>query len=112
MRELLAEAQYVEQRQQIENQAEMLKIKKEIAKTKARVEAYSWKDTICELATDRKTLAPRFKTSDEKEKLCLSEKLITRFNTKSDNNLSDASTYDVEAPPMKDSSKLMKVNKR
>ena len=39
MAELLAEAQYVEQRIQIENQAEMLKIKQEIAKTKARVEA-------------------------------------------------------------------------
>ena len=41
MAELLAEAQYVEQRQQIENQAEMLKIKQAIAKTRGRVEAYS-----------------------------------------------------------------------
>ena len=111
--ELLAEAQYVEQRQQIDNQAEILKIKQGISKTKARVEAYSWKDTVCEVATDRKTLAPRFKTADEKEKLCLSEKVITHFNTKSDNNLSDACAYDVEAPSMKkDSTKLMKVKKR
>ena len=43
MAELLAEAKYVGQRQQIENQVEMLKIKQEIAKTKARVETYSWK---------------------------------------------------------------------
>ena len=41
MAELLAEAQYVGHRQQIENQVEMLKIKQEIAKSKARVEAYS-----------------------------------------------------------------------
>ena len=92
MEELLAETQYVEERQQIENPAELLKIKQEISKTKARVEAYSWKETICELATDRKVLAPRFKTSDEKEKLCLSEKLMNHYNTKSDNNLSDACT--------------------
>ena len=68
--ELLAQAQYVEQRQQIENQAEMLKIKQEIAEAKARVEAYSWKEMIYEKATDRKILAPRMKTSDEKEKHC------------------------------------------
>ena len=36
MAELLAEDQYVEQREQIENQAEMLKIKQEIAKIKVR----------------------------------------------------------------------------
>ena len=74
MAELLAEAQYVEQRQQIENQAEMLKIKQEIAKTKARVEAYSWKEAIYEKATDRRILVPSLKTSDEKEEQCLSEK--------------------------------------
>ena len=51
MAELLAEAQYVEQREWIENQAEMLKIKQEIAKTEVRVEAYSWKEA-CELATE------------------------------------------------------------
>ena len=51
MAELLAEAQYVEQREWIENQAEMLKIKQEIAKTEIRVEAYSWKEA-CELATE------------------------------------------------------------
>ena len=51
MAERLAEAPYVGQRQQIKNQTEMLKAKQEIAKAKARVEAYSWKDTICELAT-------------------------------------------------------------
>ena len=68
MEALLEEAQYVRQRQQIENQAEMLKIKQEITKTKARVEAYSWLETVCELATDRKILdAPKLKTSDEKE---------------------------------------------
>ena len=53
--ELLAEAQDVKQRQQIENQAEMMKIKQGILKTKAWV-AYSWKETTCELATDRKIL--------------------------------------------------------
>ena len=53
------------------------------------------------------------KTSDEEEKLCPSEKLINHHNTKSGKNLSDACTYNVEAPPRrKDSSKLMKVNKR
>ena len=113
MAELLAEAQYVEQRQQIENQAEMLKIKQEIAKAKARVEAYSWKEKICEKATDRKITTPRLKTSDEKEKQCPSEKLINYYNTKLAKNLSDTYTFVVEAPPMrKDSSKLMKVNKR
>ena len=61
MAELLAEVQCVEQRQWIENQAEMLKIKQEIAKTEVRVEAYSWKEA-CELATDRKIIAPRLKT--------------------------------------------------
>ena len=75
--ELLAEAQDVKQRQKIENQPEMLKIKQGIVKTKAWV-AYSWKETTCELATDRKILAPRSKTLDEKEKLCLSEKLINQ----------------------------------
>ena len=89
MAELLTEAQYVEQRQQIENQAEMLKIEQEIAKTKARVEAYSWKETICEKTTDRKILAPRLKTSDENESLCLSENLINHCNTKSGKSLSD-----------------------
>ena len=62
MAELLAEAWYVQKIQQIENQVEMLKIRKKISKTNARVEAYSWKDTICELATDRKILAPMLKT--------------------------------------------------
>ena len=113
MAELLAEAQYVEQRQQIENQTEMLKIKQEIAKTKARVEAYSWKETIYQKATDRRILAPSLKTSDEKEKQCLSEKQINHYNTKSVKNLRDTCTYDIEAPPLrKDSSKSMKVNKR
>ena len=70
MAALLAEAQYVEQKQQVENQAEVLKTEQEIKKTKARVEAYSWKETISEKATDRKILAPRLKTSDDKEKLC------------------------------------------
>ena len=92
MEELVAETQHVEQRQQIENQVEMLKIKQKIAKTKARVEAYSWKETICEKATDRNILTPRLTTSDEKEKLCLSEKQIKHCNTKSGNNLSDACT--------------------
>ena len=92
MEELVTEAQHVEQRQQIENQVEMLKIKQKIAKTKARVEAYSWKETICEKATDRNILTPRLTTSDEKEKLCLSEKQIKHCNTKSGNNLSDACT--------------------
>ena len=112
MAELLAEAQYVEQRQQIENQAEMLKIKQEIAKIKPRMEAYSWKETY-EKATHRRILVPRLKTSDEKEKQCLSEKQINHYNTKSVKNLGDTCTYDVQAPPMrKDSSKSMKVNKR
>ena len=70
MAALLAEAQYVEQKEQVENQAEVLKTEQEIQKTKARMEAYSWKETICEKATDRKILAPRLKTSDDKEKLC------------------------------------------
>ena len=39
-----------------------------------RVEAHSWKEKICELATDGKIHAPRFKTSYEKGKLYLSEK--------------------------------------
>ena len=91
----------------------MLKIKQEIAKTKARVEGYSWKEAICEKATDRKIFATRLKTSDEEEKLCPSEKLINHYNTKSGKNLSDACTYDLEAPPRrKGSSKLMKVNRR
>ena len=91
----------------------MLKIKQEIAKNKARVKSYSWKETICEKATDRKIVAPRLETSDEMEKQCPSEKLINHYNTKSAKNLSDTCTYDVKAPPMrKDSSKLMKVNKR
>ena len=113
MEELVAEVQYIEQREQIENQADMLKIKQKIAKTEARVEAYSWKETICEKATDINILASRFKTSDEKEKLCLSEKLIKHCNNKSGNSLSDAYTYDIEAPPMRrDISNLMKVNTR
>ena len=113
MAELLAEVQYVEQRQQIENQVEMLKIKEEIAKTKARVEAYSWKEAVYEKATDRRILASSLKTSDEKEKQCLSEKQINHYNTKSVKNLSDTCMYDAEAPPMrKDSSKSMKVNTR
>lgn len=41
MAELFAEVQYVEQRQQIENQAEMLRIKQDIGKTKTTVEAYN-----------------------------------------------------------------------
>ena len=91
----------------------MLKIKQEIAKAKARVEAYSWKEKICEKANDRKIATPRLKTSDEKEKQCPSEKLINYYNTKLAKNLSDTYTFVVEAPPMrKDSSKLMKVNKR
>ena len=90
----------------------MLKIKQEVAKNKAKVESYSWKEIICELATDRKVLAPRLKTFDEKEKFCLSERLINQYNTKSDNILSDTCTYNVEAPPLrKVTSKLMKVNK-
>ena len=113
MAELLAEAQYVEQKQQIENQAEMLNNKQEIAKIKARVEAYDWKETICELATDSKILAPMLKTTDKKEKLYLSERLINQYNTKSGNSLSNACVYNTEAPPIrKDSSKLMKINKR
>ena len=91
----------------------MLKIKQEIAKTKARVEAYSWKEAIYKKATDRRILAPSLKTSDEKEKQCLSEKQINHYNTKSVKNLSGTCTYDVEAPPMtEDSSKSVKVNKR
>ena len=89
----------------------MLKIKQEIAEAKARVEAYSWKEMIYEKATDRKILAPRMKTSDEKEKHCPWGKLINHYNTKSAKNLSNTCTYDVEAPLMsKDSS--MKVDKR
>ena len=38
--ELMAEAEYIEQRQLAGNQAEMLKIQKEIAKSKARAEGY------------------------------------------------------------------------
>ena len=112
MAELLADAQYVEKRQQIESQAKMLRIKQEISKIKARAESYSCKETICLLATYRKILASRLKTSDEKEKLCLSGKRINHCNSKSGNNLSDAYRYDVaETPTMaKDSSKLLKVN--
>ena len=51
-----------------------MKIKQEMAKTKSRVEAHSWKEKISELATDGKIHAPRFKTSCEKGKLYLSEK--------------------------------------
>ena len=89
----------------------MLKIKQKIAETKARVEAYSWKEMICEKANDRKILAPRMKTLDEKEKHCPSGKLINHYKTKSAKNLSNTCTYDVEAPLMsKDSS--MKDDKR
>ena len=113
MAEPLVEAQYVEQTQQIESQAEMLKFKQEIAKTKARVVAYSWKETICGLATDRTILASKLKTSDEKEKLCLLERLINEYNTKSGNNFSNACSYNVEALLMrKYSFKLMKVDIR
>ena len=53
------------------------------------------------------------KISDKKEKLYVSEKLIKHYNTKSGNNLSDTCLYDVEAPSIrKDSSKLIKFNKR
>ena len=39
---LMAETEYIEQRQLSENQAEMLKIQQEISKSKARAENY-WK---------------------------------------------------------------------
>ena len=43
--ELMAEAEYIEQRQYVENQIEMLKIKQQIAKSKARAEVYGRHDT-------------------------------------------------------------------
>ena len=41
----MVEAEYIEQRQYAENQAEMLKIQQEIAKSKARAEVYGQLDT-------------------------------------------------------------------
>ena len=41
----MAEAEYIEQRQYAENQAEMLKIQQEIAKSKSRTEIYGQHDT-------------------------------------------------------------------
>ena len=41
----MAEVEYIEQRQYAENQAEMLKIQQEIAKSKARAEVYGQLDT-------------------------------------------------------------------
>ena len=40
----MAEAEYIEQRQLAENQAEMFKIQQEIFKSKARAEVYGWHD--------------------------------------------------------------------
>ena len=43
--ELMKEAEYIDQRQFAENQAEMLKIQQEIAKSKARAKVYDQHDT-------------------------------------------------------------------
>ena len=40
----MAEVEYIEQRQYAENQAEMLKIQQEIAKSKSRAEVYGQLD--------------------------------------------------------------------
>ena len=56
--ELMAEAEYIEQRQYAENQLEMLKIQQEIAKSKARAEVYGQHDT--------KSVDDRSQLSDDK----------------------------------------------
>ena len=56
--ELMAEAEYIEQRQFAENQVEMLKIQQEIAKSKARAEVYGKHDT--------KSIDGRSQLSDDK----------------------------------------------
>ena len=53
--ELMAEAEYIEQRQYAENQPEMLKIQQEIAKSKARAEVYDQLDT--KFVNDRSQLS-------------------------------------------------------
>ena len=62
--ELMAEVEYTEQRQLAENQAEMLKIQQEIAKSKARAEVYGKHDTKStdgrsQLSDDKIDLAQR-----------------------------------------------------
>ena len=54
----MVEAKYIEQRQCAENQAEMLKIQLEIAKSKARAEVYGKHDT--------KSIDGRSQLSDDK----------------------------------------------
>ena len=54
----MAEAEYIKQRQLAENQAEMLKIQLEIAKSKARAEVYGKHDT--------KSIDGRSQLSDDK----------------------------------------------
>ena len=56
--ELMAEAEYIKQRQLSKNQAEMLKIQQEIAKSKARAEVYGKDDT--------KSIDGRSQLSDDK----------------------------------------------
>ena len=63
--ELMAEAEYNEQREYAENQAEVLKIQQEIAKSKGRVEVYGQHDTESvdndrsQLSDDKIVLAQR-----------------------------------------------------
>ena len=61
----MVEAEYIEQRQLAENQAEMLTIQQEIAKSKARAEVYSKQDAISidgksQLSDDKIDLAQRY----------------------------------------------------
>ena len=63
--ELMAEAEYNEQREYAESQAEVLKIQQEIAKSKGRVEVYGQHDTESvdndrsQLSDDKIVLAQR-----------------------------------------------------
>ena len=65
--ELMAEAEYIEQRQLAENQAEMLKIQQEIAKSKTRAEVYGKHDAKSidgrsQLSDDKIDLAERYQS--------------------------------------------------
>ena len=65
MTELMVQAEYTEQRQLVENQAEMQKIQQEIAKSKARVEVYGKHNAK---STDRRSQLSDDKTDASPER--------------------------------------------
>ena len=99
--ELIAEAELLQQKQMIQNEAEKLKIKERLAKAKARIQAYN--NIELEGGKEKEQLQPKLLEDNQMRSIRIDDAVITRNkqNTQYRNTWDLQDKVDRENPPEK-----------